>query len=898
MAAGYGAAQLFQEGGTAYTDLNSGAYFTPEQADSAFASMLPGAATLAGAFIGAATPIGPFAGAAILGGAGNIAQSAITANDTRQQTERETAERLASALGSAADNVERFKSVLEATHAPMQQLAQGVAVVQAMSPGIGPESVAGIGRMATASGEYYGEIAKSVGGFLARDPALYQAADRFSRVEGTDIGREGYQNVADLALARGDMDTYNNARMGVAVSNLSYDPQYKKLYDRASDLQQDPVLSLEHNLNKTMPWLSWIAPSIGIDPIQAAENARDQYQTNYLRTHAQPSPDAVADMLGYQGARFDVLRSGTLLDTAQSGFQRTVLTGGSLEAQASQIPGIIQAANVGIAADERIIARDREFLDKLDPKNSKAAEYRAGWESEIEEREQHENRLRLVEPSTVRSFSLTGIATRESENALNQSRLQYELTANLLSGKSYNDMANVENDITGNAKSIARWLNNEANVEPGLLPSERARMRTDAVNQLSQAASQDNAYRFGAIEQDVRQDEMGVSRLQNAATRIATNGSPQEIYQAGEASVKALTSEFETLTNALKQSNLTLDQRMQLEAQRDNVQTRMVVQHHNDVVARDNGMVALDSFGAEAADSYASLDRLNGGSRAGLLQTAQAVSDATVSRKKLLDMSDDVADYGEVDRARFASEAAKVDQANAARWLNATNYSPAPELAGSMIKDRGALDRASFSFMESGNVNQIRGRLFSDIGREITELGAQEEDQRKAEGGHLTQTEENSYERQRQGLLTERAHIGYDMDRSFFAKLPAVTLGGTSFAQRYLPTYSQAAAYTENVAPTVAAANFGFFNPGTFNQMGGDVGTLGTAGKSTHDIAPGNLSLQALADVLKASFTEALRQYSGAVSGAARPPSPGATIQSNNSQTRGLAGGGLIGGGH
>src|SRR6185437_2105180 len=193
------------------------------------------------------------------------------------------------------------------------------------------------------------------------------------------------------------------------------------------------------------------------------------------------------------------------------------------------------------------------------------------------------------------------------------------------------------------------------------------------------------------------------------------------------------------------------------------------------------------------------ISRITGGSGASLLDTQQAVADAVAEKRRLDEMAGDTAHYNEQQRADFRRQSEGIDLQNMQRWENQAQYAPTPGLAGRMIEDRGAMYRMGRSFLMPGDLNATTGNYLQDIGQEISALDSQEATQRSAMGGKLPDYIENQYRSQRNQFMNERIDTANDLADRFARQIPAITVGGTSFEEAYMPSMADFAGEFESV---------------------------------------------------------------------------------------------------
>src|SRR6185437_2241245 len=109
-------------------------------------------------------------------------------------------------------------------------------------------------------------------------------------------------------------------------------------------------------------------------------------------------------------------------------------------------------------------------------------------------------------------------------------------------------------------------------------------------------------------------------------------------------------------------------------------------------------------------------------------------------------------------------------------------------------------------------------------------------------------------------LMNKQVDAANDLANRFAFQLPAITVGGTSFEEAYMPSIADLAGEVEGVAahsaPNVqqmlqigGGRNLGCTKSSTFDAYESIFGGLGTAGSDPARSQPGNKTAQALATV-------------------------------------------------
>jgi len=217
MSVGSGVAQL--------AELNKGQYVAPEERDTAQVNAFaPAAAGIVGTLLGTAIggAAGGLAGQFIGGAVGQAGSAVFGASEAREQSTRETAERLAAALGQAAESVGTFKAQIEATGAPVAQLGQSLQAVGAVGT-LGGGSVAGVGALTNAFQERAGEDFAAVAKYTS-NPLLYGLGNRFSTGAAGSID---LQALGFDAAENGDFSGLVTFQQAARDARVKDDPAYQ-----------------------------------------------------------------------------------------------------------------------------------------------------------------------------------------------------------------------------------------------------------------------------------------------------------------------------------------------------------------------------------------------------------------------------------------------------------------------------------------------------------------------------------------------------------------------------------------------------------------------------------------------------------------------------------------------
>jgi hypothetical protein len=879
-ALGFGVMQLGGEASQAYASTHSGQYVTPEQQIQANSSMYAGAGAIIGTVAGAAIPVvgpmlGGFAGGAIGGGV----QSAVGAYEERTEATRHAAEELAASLGSATSKIKDFTANIEATGAPVKDFGQNLAAALGVG-NAGANTVNGLGRLTNALGEYSVADTQMTAGYIGANPMLWRFG---SKLAGGNYGSGDASSLGFDAAEEGDYGSLRTFQRDAQRLKLENDPRYQLAVKKTTDVFKfDDDGSLGSKIRGIVLGpigeLAWrggkyvagsrdaadIIKNQGEDPNAAIQNALAD-QMNTIREQ-RLSSEALAQV--GVGRLSDIVERGGSLSAVSSATESYRSTLRTAESDVDQRIALLKK-DLGSPAGK---GRETELQRKID----QATAERQGYTS--------------ADIAAANNVFDMGVAIREGGFGVSSAEAQNALTASILGGSTYRDAAGLEAAATGTMRKRANYeLSLAADMGNRLKPQERSQYRASGIALRTTADVQDNAYLYGGINQRLGESEIDIANARLSSAKAAFTDTPDELYHSRAGILSAEDDNISLIQNALKQ-HLGRDQKDALNRRLNAAQLQRLSDRRSFALDQVEGN--RDIYGnRESGDlAEAEISRMTGGSARAIGNYAAAKAETINTLNVDMEASTNK-NLTPIDRARYARDAISDRQRLMQETLGQTQYTAAPGMQTDEIHLRGALGRASYSFLESGNINQMRGNLFSLIGREQRDYEAQI---KKAFGDNIPEYAKPAIAQQEEHFRDERARVGAEMDRSFFDKLPSLTIGGTSFERRYLPTYSQAAAATEKVSGTLSAYNFGFFKGGSFNAAAGEVGPLMTAGHTPGDLSPGNMSLQAISTLIASlpqAIKDALNGASISMTGASSAGGPNARIQTSTSRTRGMGGG-------
>lgn len=572
---GYGMMQLGEESGHLYEQENSGQYLTPEQRTSASAGLLPGVGGIAGAAIGMAfgnPMIGGMAGAGI----GSAVQGIVTGNEGRGQATREAAERLAAAMGEAASSVSTLRTQIEATGTPIQQFTQALGSAGSVGT-FGPGTVAGIGALASAFGEY-GQEDFSVMAQYSSGPLRHGLG---ALVSSGAIDATGIQSMGFDAAENGDFTGLKTLQQTASRALVKNDPAYQAAAKTLTD-----ATNSQFGLGAAPVAVARWARSHGLpvhNDLTAAMDTEDERQSA-LSGSGDPAVAAqnllINQFADLQSAQI-VANSG--IKVAQSGIGLALARGGS----AAQI-GTASEALYSSLADARASTQSEIALyqaDLADPLRSQGRE--PELKAKIADATARMTGFDVAAATQRRDVFKTGLGEEEAKfgTFVDRATLSGRSAASMQSG--YNRQ---EEFLSGVAADPRNRLD----------PTERAGIEDSALRMRYRAAQQ----LYGEENAELDVTRAGRSA---ATSYAATYGSPLDAYNAGMAGLQSDRDQIAQNSSELTRGNLTNLQKLGL--------TRQNVGLESDLATRPEQLrvAAYDAEGgilsSQQAESRAQLSR-------------------------------------------------------------------------------------------------------------------------------------------------------------------------------------------------------------------------------------------------------------------------------------------------
>ena len=654
-ALGGGILELAGGASRVYEEENRGKYLTPEQQGADAAGMLPGAGAVVGALAGMAIPgVGPMLGAMVGGGAGSLAEGVISAGSEREQATREAAERLAAALGTAAESVSSFKTQIEATGAPVQQLAQSLGVVGGVGT-YGPGTVAGVGALTTAFQERAGEDFSAIARYSS-GPLLH---DMGARVGGGLAGAGDIVSMGFDAAEQGDFSGLKTLQQAARDAAAKADPAYQnaaRKFNSSSSLAQSDNWATKADLwvHDSLPW--WLGGGTD-DDVSRARDARVKMESRHkeLGKPVESEIDTQNALIN----QFAEMKGGEIvaegrIGVASAGLSLAGLRGASASALAEDSKPLyagVEAARTQTASEIRLLQSDL-----ADPARS------AGRVPELQSRiAVAETRMAgydVTEAQQRRSVMGAEFDESASRYGLARAGEQDDLLSGLYGGGSFAQLRGDEDRILSTEGARASQIRREA-LNPLLNPAERAKKLAEATG----IDSQERVERY-QFAQNVYQEEnatLDITRAQRAGAveRADFLGTPGDVYGATIAGLQSDRDQIAQNNSEIGRGNLTNDQVLRLRKQNTDLQNEITVAPERARIAAYDAEEGI--LGDTRAADRSQLSRnvsINGSPAYGPGVFADDRAEITHLRG-----AEDGSPLGSVQRARFGRERAGAEAA-------------------------------------------------------------------------------------------------------------------------------------------------------------------------------------------------------------------------------------------
>jgi len=492
----------------------------------------------------------------------------------------------------------------------------------------------------------------------------------------------------------------------------------------------------------------------------------------------------------------------------------------------------------------------------------------------------HEASAATVMQSAFQNTVIQSNAVFESTRA----GAQASITTQLLGGAKIGDI-NLDSLFGSYRGQIGALDENAAN--PLANPELAARLRGEASQLSQQKAEQAYQYKELGYQQNLQSLSVPIAQAESSLGVTLQTGGPSEYAAAFDAVANSLKNSIAELTKQTQDTSqstadLTIEQRQLADSQR-----QLAVIGNTAAVTTINAIQSLTGSQASQYMASGQAALMTSGSgyefqmdvSGGIAALNTRIAD---ERQRLPGVIDPMA------RAAITSDIAKSELEIKGLYASETNYTPSVVGLGvSAITSAGELQRYSMGFAEPGSQQDALSRMLGVIRSESSEYDNNEARLKAQQGGTLTPEQLENEARTRQGFLTQEAGIEYQSTATYARQLPALTMGGTSFSSRLLPSPAQAAMMLENDGRADAAGRqFGFYSESTGAHLTALAPGMSAAGMIASTAQPGNMTQAALSSVgTDAHSTAILEQILLALK--AIPGATGAAIAAVTAANRG-----------
>ncbi len=738
---GFALGQIGQGAASAYEKTNSGNYVTPEQQNTANAAMLPGAFALAGTAIGSviAPGAGSWVGGLVGGGVGSVAQSVIGANNEREQSTRESAERLAAALGQAQSAVEGFKGQIEATGVPVQQFAASLASAGSVGT-YGPNTVAGIGALTNSFGSRADEDWKTISRYTS-DPLLHGMGNRFS--SGT-AGSGDITSLAYDAAEQGDFSGLKTLQQAASDARFKNDPKVQEAQGAIGDIKS----------NWWMGAANWVQGKLtGSDIISGYQD-----DINARKKTLGEDPDAAAENTLVN--QFADIKSRRLV--AESTVKSAGIGISLVEAQGGSAADVVAASRALFTADAAGRTATRSEIGLL--QQDLANPINAGRKDELT--------ARIADAQArLSGYDLTDAQRTQANNAVvfNESGAAYGLRAatqqqaiqaGFYGGRTFAEMTGAENGILSAESSRANEIRREA-YRPGVGPADRDKMLAEATGLDTDTLRQKHVFEQNIYGERLAGLDNAIAGAGQQVGETRAFGTPGQVFSAQSGELDALRAKFAELTAEITRGGLTADELREKEGQLIQVRGQAVsiaAQQRDERIATNRAM-AQDDQTIATVGVHRQAELYGSGS-----VNVQAIDAANANA--LAADRDAISQYAPGSQQRKNAEAQyAAEQARQAEQHDALNvYTPGAAIRLGDVQGQGNVRRAQTQF-ELAQIAPYRGGPDSDP---LT-AGAGLQRALRADIARTgrDQADEDGFRAQRigQGKWDDLAQVGYEQNK-------------------------------------------------------------------------------------------------------------------------------------
>ncbi len=535
---GYALAQFGQGAAQYYEKSNVGNYLTPEQQTSAQSAMLPGVGAILGTAIGSAIApgVGSWVGGMIGGGAGQLGQGIISANEERAQSTRESAERLAAALGTAASSVDSFKTQIEATGTPVQQFAASLGAVGGIGT-FGPGTVAGVGALTNSFGEYAGEGFQTIARYTS-SPLLYGLGNRFSS------GQAGSGDITALAYSaaeQGDFSGLKEFQARARDASTKNDPDYQA--------------AASAKTGASNPWLSiLLGPLATHFQSSGAQNVMDKRRQADVSA-TDPTTDAENTLINqFADLKSQGIVAESALKSAGIGISLTEAQGGGSVRMAAADQALFAATAAGRRSTQGEIS-----LLSADLANPVNASRKDELTARIADAQARLSGYDLTDAEAQRKVFTTGLEEDDSRYSRTQADQQQALARGYYGGRTFAQLQGAENSILSTDTARAAEIRRSA-ANPLVPPAERDRMLGEATSLETGVLRQRHDYQQEVERQAIQVQDLNIGTASANVAQARAFGSADQVTGAQRQEAETLAAKMRELASEMNRGGLTADE--------------------------------------------------------------------------------------------------------------------------------------------------------------------------------------------------------------------------------------------------------------------------------------------------------------------------------------------------
>ena len=752
---GYSAMQ-FGMGFSQISSLNHGQYVAPEERASAIDN---GVLPAVGGAIGSLIPGMGFAGQFLGGAVGQIAASALSADNAQQQSIRETSERLVASLGLASESLGKFREDIQATGAPVAQLGAGLIALQGLAPGVGENAIKGAGSGALLQGEAFQQNISDTSKFLASSPALAPLASAYA-TSGGALTKDEFHSIAEISLLSGDLGAFNAAKRQEESARESNDPKTvadAKELEATKNQWSSQVNKVVANVIRHITGGKYESDSA----IEDLERAVEKDKSNVASQNKKSDDDYTKDFLDINASKQAAVDAGLKSQISQSQFSISSINGSTNAQLRSEIPTInanFDAASVADQSEINLLTGKMASLNPADPKNVALI---AQYQNMINSAKADQIQNPLAKAKYAKSLFDNDLATSDAKYNLDDIVSQY-------SGKSSDERSGF---ILGRERTLMGIAN-----DPKSLLSDSERLGISTNVEKMEIARQQSAWKEQEGVLDIRKSAIDV---QSATAN--TIGSPTDKLTAANSEI---TSNLERQAQLQKEINegtanhaMTLEQIQQRKVEINELDAKNIELNAN---ARrqfyaDNEGIASNNLTSDTAGMSRTVR--NGGNNA--YDRTSALNDFNSKISTLTASLNDPINQGPIEQAAIKAQIA-TENAQKADFIENTNtYQASARENIENINAQGQFNRdLKNPFSDGYNVFGAGQKLLSLNSRSLSELESNRTGKRNA--GTWSDVDEETYTRQKNGLLDTKSDIEYSERFAMFNAVPEMIAGAPS----------------------------------------------------------------------------------------------------------------------